>query len=133
MLLFESSYCMKRSFLILKRCYSSSYGNDIISSLVSKSNSSSSVPIPIESREILSSRKAQQFMRSNGNSSFSGTNSTNPHLINILENNKKWVDETNKRDPDFFSNLIKPQKPKYLYFGCSDSRVPANEILGLGY
>jgi carbonic anhydrase len=51
----------------------------------------------------------------------------------ILENNEKWVNEKNEKDPDFFRNLARPQKPQYLYFGCSDSRVPANEILGLGY
>eukprot|EP01036_Dinobryon_divergens_P027832 gene27832-36670_t len=71
-------------------------------------------------------------MRKNGISSFSGANTTNPHLKSILDNNRKWVEEKNQTDPDFFANLIKPQKPKYLYFGCSDSRVPANEILGLG-
>jgi carbonic anhydrase len=60
-------------------------------------------------------------------------NITDPHLKRILDNNSKWVDETNKEDPEFFANLIKPQQPKYLYFGCSDSRVPANQILGLGY
>ena len=79
--------------------------------------------------------KAQTFLRTNGISSFSGSNMniTDPQLKRILDNNCKWVDETNERDPEFFANLIKPQKPKYLYFGCSDSRVPANQILGLGY
>ena len=38
----------------------------------------------------------------------------------------------NDKDPTFFENLGKPQTPKFLYFGCSDSRVPANEILGKG-
>mmetsp|Transcript_19133 Transcript_19133/g.26329 ORF Transcript_19133/g.26329 Transcript_19133/m.26329 type:complete len:287 (+) Transcript_19133:90-950(+) len=66
-------------------------------------------------------------------SSFSGSIPTpNPHLMSILENNRKWVAETKLKDPEFFVNLGKTQKPKYLYFGCSDSRVPANQILGLG-
>jgi carbonic anhydrase len=54
-----------------------------------------------------------------------------PHVRNLLENNRAWVKETNEKDPEFFSRLAKGQKPRYLYFGCSDSRVPANQILGL--
>jgi hypothetical protein len=53
------------------------------------------------------------------------------HVEDILANNKKWVAARLEEDPLFFKTLAKPQKPKYLYFGCSDSRVPANEILGL--
>ena len=55
------------------------------------------------------------------------------HVNEILNNNKRWVEETKLKDPEFFERLGKlKQKPKYLYFGCSDSRVPANQILGLG-
>lgn len=46
--------------------------------------------------------------------------------------NRQWVERRKQEDPDFFNKLGETQKPKYLYFGCSDSRVPANEILGLG-
>jgi hypothetical protein len=56
----------------------------------------------------------------------------NHHLQTILNNNQSWVEEKNK-DPQFFKNLGKVQTPRFLYFGCSDSRVPANEILGLKY
>ncbi len=49
----------------------------------------------------------------------------------IFEKNKKWVAEMTSRDADFFENLAKDQTPDYLYIGCSDSRVPANEIMGL--
>ncbi len=49
----------------------------------------------------------------------------------IFENNKKWVAEMNPRDSDFFEKLAREQTPDYLYIGCSDSRVPANEIMGL--
>ena len=49
----------------------------------------------------------------------------------IFKNNKKWVAEMVKRDADFFEKLAKDQNPDYLYIGCSDSRVPANEIMGL--
>jgi carbonic anhydrase len=52
------------------------------------------------------------------------------HLKSILEGNKKWVAQRKEEDPEFFNKLAKPQTPKYLYFGCSDSRVPANQILG---
>ncbi|CAM9239692.1 unnamed protein product [Ectocarpus fasciculatus] len=55
-----------------------------------------------------------------------------PDIVALLENNKRWVDEKNKKDPDYFNRIGGPQTPKYLYIGCSDSRVPANQILGLG-
>lgn len=49
----------------------------------------------------------------------------------IFENNKKWVAAMNAKDADFFEKLASEQTPDYLYIGCSDSRVPANEIMGL--
>lgn len=49
----------------------------------------------------------------------------------IFEYNKKWVAERTASDADFFENLAKAQHPDFLYIGCSDSRVPANEITGL--
>ncbi|PZF72859.1 carbonic anhydrase [Taibaiella soli] len=49
----------------------------------------------------------------------------------IFENNKKWVADNKAADPDFFNKLAQDQNPDYLYIGCSDSRVPANEIMGL--
>lgn len=49
----------------------------------------------------------------------------------IFENNKLWVAEMKKRDANFFEKLASDQNPDYLYIGCSDSRVPANEIMGL--
>lgn len=48
----------------------------------------------------------------------------------LLEGNKRWVQERLKEDPNFFKNLSKGQKPQILWIGCSDSRVPANEITG---
>jgi carbonic anhydrase len=49
---------------------------------------------------------------------------------NLLENNKNWVESQLKLDPDFFKDLAKGQTPQLLWIGCSDSRVPANEIVG---
>jgi carbonic anhydrase len=49
----------------------------------------------------------------------------------IFEGNKKWVEDTLAKDPTFFDNLSKGQTPEYLWIGCSDSRVPANEIVNL--
>src|SRR5438445_13887869 len=46
----------------------------------------------------------------------------------LLLGNKKWAAEKLKQDPAFFKNLILGQNPEYLWIGCSDSRVPANEI-----
>ncbi|RXR20536.1 carbonate dehydratase [Flavobacterium amnicola] len=48
----------------------------------------------------------------------------------ILDNNKKWVQEKLDQDPNFFSDLAGGQTPPLLWIGCSDSRVPANEIIG---
>lgn len=49
---------------------------------------------------------------------------------NLLENNKKWVDQQLAIDESFFEDLAKGQNPQLLWIGCSDSRVPANEIVG---
>jgi carbonic anhydrase len=49
----------------------------------------------------------------------------------IFENNKKWAKEQLKQNPKFFSALSKHQNPKYLWIGCSDSRVPTNQIMNL--
>jgi carbonic anhydrase len=49
---------------------------------------------------------------------------------NLLENNKKWVATKLQEDPAFFDKLAKGQKPPFLWIGCADSRVPANEITG---
>jgi carbonic anhydrase len=48
----------------------------------------------------------------------------------LLNNNKKWVVKQLKTDPNYFENLAKGQTPEYLWIGCSDSRVPANQITG---
>ncbi|TGE26128.1 carbonic anhydrase [Hymenobacter aquaticus] len=50
----------------------------------------------------------------------------------ILQNNRKWVDDKKAADPEYFHNLAKGQKPRYLFIGCSDSRVPASAITGTG-
>ncbi len=50
--------------------------------------------------------------------------------LKLLENNKAWVGEKLKQDSEYFSKLAAGQKPEYLWIGCSDSRVPANEITG---
>jgi carbonic anhydrase len=49
----------------------------------------------------------------------------------VFENNKRWVESKVAHDADFFEKLAKDQRPDFLYIGCSDSRVPANEIMGL--
>ncbi|AWA30411.1 carbonate dehydratase [Flavobacterium magnum] len=48
----------------------------------------------------------------------------------ILDNNKEWVEKTLSKDPNYFKDLAKGQTPPLLWIGCSDSRVPANEIIG---
>lgn len=49
----------------------------------------------------------------------------------IFEGNKKWIEKITASNPEFFSNLSQGQSPEYLWIGCSDSRVPANEIVDL--
>jgi len=49
----------------------------------------------------------------------------------LLEHNRAWAAQIEKDDPGFFGRLAKQQAPKYLWIGCSDSRVPANQITGL--
>ncbi|HEY2385558.1 MAG TPA: carbonate dehydratase [Candidatus Binatia bacterium] len=54
-----------------------------------------------------------------------------PTPTDLFANNRRWAAEHVQRDPDFFARLARQQKPAYLWIGCSDSRVPANEIVGL--
>jgi carbonic anhydrase len=52
-------------------------------------------------------------------------------LQHLFDNNKRWVEGKTAQDAKFFQRLSTQQKPEYLWIGCSDSRVPANEIIGL--
>ena len=52
-------------------------------------------------------------------------------LSHIFDNNKAWAAQIREQDPEFFLKLSKQQSPNFLWIGCSDSRVPANQIVGL--
>ncbi len=52
-------------------------------------------------------------------------------LKHIFEKNKEWARKIKESDPNFFAKLSKEQKPEYLWIGCSDSRVPADKIIGM--
>ena len=52
-------------------------------------------------------------------------------IHNLLQKNREWADRIEKEDPEFFQQLSKQQSPEYLWIGCSDSRVPANQIIGM--
>jgi len=52
-------------------------------------------------------------------------------LDELLRNNREWAERVRHEDPQFFERLSQQQAPKYLWIGCSDSRVPANQIMGL--
>jgi carbonic anhydrase len=52
-------------------------------------------------------------------------------LDGLFANNRAWAEEMVGREPDFFARLSGQQSPRYLWIGCSDSRVPANQIVGL--
>ncbi len=52
-------------------------------------------------------------------------------LTHLFEQNRAWAEKIKGRDPEFFQKLSQQQTPQYLWIGCADSRVPANEIIGL--
>ena len=52
-------------------------------------------------------------------------------LSHLISNNRTWSEGIRRRDPEFFSRLSRQQRPRYLWIGCADSRVPANDIVGL--
>jgi carbonic anhydrase len=52
-------------------------------------------------------------------------------LKHLFDSNRAWAEEVSSRDPDFFMTLSHQQAPEYLWIGCSDSRVPANQVVGL--
>ena len=54
-----------------------------------------------------------------------------PTLSHLFANNKAWAGHLRQQDPDFFVKLSRQQSPTYLWIGCSDSRVPANQIVGV--
>lgn len=53
------------------------------------------------------------------------------HLPDLFENNRRWAEARRAEDPEFFATLARQQAPDYLWIGCADSRVPANQIVGL--
>lgn len=54
-----------------------------------------------------------------------------PGLKRLFERNRAWAKSVKERDPEFFARLAKQQAPEYLWIGCSDARVPANELMGM--
>jgi carbonic anhydrase len=70
-------------------------------------------------------------MYENERSIMSDLDNSNSPLRDLLENNRRWAESEVERDPDFFNRLAQQASPEYLWIGCSDSRVPANELLGL--
>ncbi|MEQ1862374.1 MAG: carbonate dehydratase [Chthoniobacteraceae bacterium] len=54
-----------------------------------------------------------------------------PKPNRLLENNRAWSERIRSREPEFFAQLAQQQSPEFLWIGCSDSRVPANQIVGL--
>ena len=56
---------------------------------------------------------------------------SDPLYDQVFENNRRWVAQKTAEKPDFFERLAAQQRPDFFYIGCSDSRVPANEIMGL--
>lgn len=52
-------------------------------------------------------------------------------LKQLFANNREWAESIKQEDPEFFTKLARQQAPEYLWIGCADSRVPANEIVGL--
>jgi carbonic anhydrase len=61
----------------------------------------------------------------------SDDNSNDQDLSGLFEKNVRWADGMERRNPGFFTSLLTQQTPQYLWIGCADSRVPANELVGL--
>jgi carbonic anhydrase len=55
----------------------------------------------------------------------------NPDIEALFEHNRRWAEAAKQRDPGFFTRLAQQQSPRYMWIGCADSRVPANQITGL--
>ena len=53
------------------------------------------------------------------------------NITKVFENNKAWIEEKLKMNPDYFKNLAEGQSPEFLYIGCSDSRVSAEDLMGV--
>jgi carbonic anhydrase len=53
------------------------------------------------------------------------------NLSHLFDNNRDWAARMEREQPGFFQKLTRQHAPKYLWIGCSDSRVPANQIMGL--
>jgi carbonic anhydrase len=60
-----------------------------------------------------------------------GSGSDSETIEHLLANNRRWSERLRREDPKFFQRLVTAQAPNYLWIGCSDSRVPANQIIGL--
>ena len=58
-------------------------------------------------------------------------NNKKQDLERLFKQNRTWIKKVTEEDPDYFSRLVDQQNPEYLWIGCSDSRVPANQIVGL--
>ncbi|MEF8792525.1 MAG: carbonic anhydrase [Thiohalorhabdus sp.] len=52
-------------------------------------------------------------------------------ILQLLDNNRQWAEAVQAENPDFFPQLARQQSPEYLWIGCADSRVPANQIVNL--
>lgn len=56
---------------------------------------------------------------------------TDQSLASLFQRNREWAKSMTDRDPEFFSRLVRQQTPQYLWIGCSDARVPANDLIGM--
>ena len=79
------------------------------------------------SAAVAASQVALTQVRSHGNQSCCNNRS----MADLLEMNKEWAATISSKRPDFFKDLAQQQTPEFLWIGCSDSRVPANQIVGL--
>src|SRR3990167_9188796 len=74
------------------------------------------------------------LLQEKGDIKIQDTTPPRPHhglLPQLFANNRAWASQQTRRDPDFFERLCAVQKTAYLWIGCADSSVPANEIVGL--
>jgi len=96
-----------------------------------KSNPSTNPPSPSSSSFQSPSPSSYTVLHPSHTNESGESSSESSELRWLFDNNKQWAKTVERQYPGFFNKLSKQQKPKYMWIGCSDSRVPASEITGL--
>ena len=125
----KTTFCVSRSFSTsLTGC---NCGKTNCECMFIKTTPGSPYYQPRKSSSSTSLKNPFNLPRSSFSSVIDSGDNNNPIDI-LLKNNKEWLRGLNEKDPNYIKSVGDVHKPKYLYFGCSDARVAANLLLGLG-